>query len=177
MLRRCRLGGVLAVLAGRGPAPGGRDIGRRQSTLRRVFGRGFFDDRFADGILGDAGADRSGLARRHRFAQRLVEDLRSGLRAVADRRRHLRADRTGVGLTSAEAAQISDRRRGGGDCLAGTDFIAGRIMLRGAERQQNQHQPEPECHAKQEKHIATPAVFLILLRLISRNQSLTNSRR
>ncbi len=111
---------------------------------------------FSDAALaarpGRAARDRSGLARRHRFAQHLVEHLGAGLRAVADRRRHLRADRAGIGLASAKAADVPDRRRSGGDRFGGADLAAGRTALSGADRQQDQHQAEPERHAQQEEH-------------------------
>jgi hypothetical protein len=88
----------------------------------------------------------------------LVDLAGAVLGALADHRRRLTADLAGRRLALAELAHVGD---GGGRSRYGF----GRADLRQLVRfrrlfpgQQHEHQPEPECHAKQKKHLATPVV-------------------
>ena len=80
------------------------------------------------------------------------------LRALTDHGRGLAADLAGRRLALAELAHVGD---GGGRSRYGFGSADLRHLVRFRRLfpgQQHEHQPEPECHAKQKKHLATPVV-------------------
>jgi len=55
--------------------------------------------------------DGAGVFRRQRLGQEIVKHLGAGLRLVTDRHRDLGADRAGLGLAVADAAEIASEVR------------------------------------------------------------------
>ena len=129
----------------------GRQIVRRQRVVRRRS-----SGRAALGIR--AAADRAGMIGRALVGDDLIELARAVLGALADHGRGLAADLAGRRLALAELAHVRDRRGRGRHGFGRADLRRLVRFRRLVSRQQHEHQPEPECHAKQKKHLATPVV-------------------
>ena len=95
----------------------------------------------------------------------LVQLAGAVLGALADRRRRLAADLAGRRLALAELAHVGDGGGRGRYGFGGADLRQLVRFRRLFPGQQHEHEPEPECHAKQ-KNISRPrSSLMVVLRL------------
>jgi len=138
---------VSGFLPRRWAAPGRSKVGRGQRILGVFVGHRTVRTRF-DQMPGIAARCVFPL---HIFGHELVKHLRSRLGSGAQLVRDMRADGAGVGLTSAELAQITHGSGGGGNRVRRADLATVRLPRR-ATRQQDEHKPQPKRHAQQKEH-------------------------